>query len=429
MTVLLLLATSVTMLLGYANKARCLGPAFGPDGRSSSFDAIKNSSVCYSDIQMLWLGREINNHVFPYVDGSITADGTLVGGSVEYPVLSGLLMWLGALPAETDAQFLLVSALLMAPFGLGVAWALGRLAGRRAFLWAATPPLVLYAFHNWELPVVACAVGAVWLMARWDASLVRRATWAAVLLAVGFSLKLYPGIFVLPLALLVLTAGGRGSLDWRGAGRVVGAAVATVVAVNLPFVVLGFEGWWAAYQFQGQRSVDVSTNSIWYWGLRPALGLVGDPLLAQALSSILSPLLVLASFGVAVWWGWRRWAADGTYPWVAVSAAMLCGFLLLHKVHSPQYTLWLLPFLVLFRVPWAVVGAYLVTDVLVGVGIFRYFDVLGTAGSGAAASPVADGLALGAVVVGVAVRSALLVWLYVWFLRVDPVADVQGPAG
>ena len=46
----------------------------------------------------------------------------------------------------------------MAPFGLATAWLLGRLTRWRALIWALGPPLVLYAFHNWDLPVVACAV-------------------------------------------------------------------------------------------------------------------------------------------------------------------------------------------------------------------------------------------------------------------------------
>ena len=45
--------------------------------------------MCYSDIQKLWLGRDIDRHIFPYVTGSITPDGELHGGTVEYPVLSG----------------------------------------------------------------------------------------------------------------------------------------------------------------------------------------------------------------------------------------------------------------------------------------------------------------------------------------------------
>ena len=69
---------------------------------------------------------------------------------------------------------------------------------------------------------------------------------------------------------------------------------------------------------------------------------------------------------------------------------MLCGFLLLHKVHSPQYTLWLLPFFVLLRVRWGWVVAYLVADLAMYVGIFRLFYLLNAgldAASGAGSPP------------------------------------------
>src|SRR6185503_17104532 len=155
--------------------------------------------------QFLWLGRDVNKHVFPYVDGSISDKGDLKGGTVEYPVLTGVLIWLGALFATNDAGFLLGSAILMAPFGLLTAWLLGKLARWRALLWAIGPPVVLYAFHNWELPVVLTAVAAVYVVHRgWgragvDRPLLDRAIFAAVLLGLGFTLKLYPAAFVLPL--------------------------------------------------------------------------------------------------------------------------------------------------------------------------------------------------------------------------------------
>src|SRR5689334_7885351 len=76
------LLCAAALLLAYANKARCAGAPFDADGRSVLFDMIKDSDVCYSDIQFLWLGRDINEHVFPYIGGGITTDGTLVGGAV-----------------------------------------------------------------------------------------------------------------------------------------------------------------------------------------------------------------------------------------------------------------------------------------------------------------------------------------------------------
>ena len=435
----IVLLCGLTLYLGYANKARCAGPEFDANGRSGpDFSVRYDRDVCYSDIQYLWLGRDIDRHVFPYLSGSITPDGALVGGTVEYPVLTGLLIWAGAINARTDAGFLLGSALLMAPFGLLTAWLLGRLSRWRALLWALGPPLVLYAFHNWDLPVVACAVGAVYVVHRgWGAAgrdrpLVDRATAGAVLLGLGFAFKLYPGAFVLPLALYVLTAqagpGHRGRYDVFGALRVVTAAVLTVAVVNLPFALLGYQGWWASFAFQGHRKVDITTNSIWFWGLRPRSNPDNESF--QSLMDWLSPTLVFASFAVAAGVGWWRYRREGSYPWVGVSAAMLAGFLLLHKVHSPQYTLWLVPFFVLLRVPWGLVAGYFVADAAMGIGIFRWFYVTKTG----LPSGIYDGWESQAVMVGVWGRALLLMALFWVFLRVpstvdgDPDEDV-GSAG
>jgi hypothetical protein len=93
---------------------------------------------------------------------------------------------------------------------------------------------------------------------------------------------------------------------------------------------------------------------------------------------------------------------------------MLCGFLLLHKVHSPQYTLWLLPFFVLVQVPWPLVAAYLLADLAMGIGIFRWYYQL----HAGLPSGIYDGFAAQAVTVGVWGRAALLLALFVVFLRV-----------
>ena len=422
----LVLLSGVTMLLGYANKARCTGPEFEPSGRSApDYELRIDQDVCYSDIQHLWLGRDIDQHVFPYVNGSITPEGVLVGGTVEYPVLTGVLIWAGAIGADTDAGYLLGSALLMAPFGLLTAWLLGRLTRWRALIWSLGPPVVLYAFHNWDLPVVACAAAAVFVVHGWrtERPLSDRATLAAVLLGLGFAFKVYPGAFLLPLALYALTAARPGRLDWWAAARVPLAAAITVVLVNLPFALVGYEGWRASFSFQAQRKVDLTTNSIWYWGFRPESGPENPGF--QATMDWLSPTLVLLSFAVAAAVGWWRYQREGDYPWIGVSAAMLCGFLLLHKVHSPQYTLWLLPFFALLRVPWPLVAGYLVTDLAMGIGIFRWFYALKTgAGTG-----IYEGFAAQAVMIGVWGRAALLVVLFVVFLRVpDALTSDRGPS-
>ncbi|MBB5960555.1 putative membrane protein [Saccharothrix tamanrassetensis] len=414
----LVLLCGLTLLLGFANKDRCTGPSFDQWGRSApDYEERNKAEVCYSDIQHLWIGRDVDRHVFPYVNGGISSKGVLVGGTVEYPVLTGLLIWAGAVFAHNDASFLLFSALLMAPFGLATAWLLGKLSGRRALLWAIGPPMVLYAFHNWDLPVAFCAVAAVYVVHRgWGRTprpLIDRAVVAAVLLGLGFAFKIYPAAFVLPLCLYVLT-GGRDGLegrkyDWQGAVKVALASVVTVVLVNLPFAVVGFAGWQASFTFQQLRRVDITTNSIWFWSMRPFMP---DETM-QALAGVLSPLGILASFALACWIGWRRFRREGVYPWVPVSAAMLCGFLLLHKVHSPQYTLWLVPMFVLLRIPLGWVYAYFVVDIAMGIGIFRWYYAI----EFGQPSGIYDGFSAQAVVIGVWGRAALLAALFFVFLR------------
>ncbi|WP_188829231.1 glycosyltransferase family 87 protein [Nocardia camponoti] len=422
-TALVLLLCAITLAFAYANKARCAGGLIDSDGRSVVFDERKDVDVCYSDIQFLWLGRDIDNHVFPYVDGGITDDGALTGGAVEYPVLSGILMWAGAIGVDNDADFLWHSALILTPFALLTAWMLARLAGTAALLWAAGPPLVLYAFHNWELPVVCAAVAAIYVVAAPSKLDVRtRGVIAAVLLAIGFCLKIYPGIFVLPLALYVLTRGkprDTTTFDVTGAAQTVLAAMATVVAINAPFALAGLDGWRASITFQQLRQADITTNSIWYWGHQLIFGRdaettqVWHDWVAKA-----SPVLILASFALALWLGWRRWTPENPYPWVGVSAAMLCGFMLFHKVHSPQYTLWIIPFLVLLEVPWKAVAAYLVADAAIGIGVFRYFYALGE-GEGVE-------LTEGVVQFGVWLRTMLLIWLFFAFIRTTERAKKEG---
>lgn len=144
--------------------------------------------------------------------------------------------------------------------------------------------------------------------------------------------------------------------------------------------------------------------------------------------SLWSPITVLASFALALYLGWRRYKRDGTYPWIAVSAAMLCGFLLFHKVHSPQYTLWLVPMLVLLRVHigWSI--AYYIADIAMGIGIFRWYHAIDVG----KATTIYDGFTAQAVMIGVWGRAALLVGLFFAFLNAkstldDPVPDTFLP--
>ncbi|MEX2289999.1 MAG: glycosyltransferase 87 family protein [Mycobacteriales bacterium] len=380
---LVLLSCALLTLAGYLLKAQCIG----------AYNELRDSHLCSNDIQVLYSGRGLVDKQFPYVEGGLV-DGQIVGGTLEYPVLTGIAAWLPALFVADDGAYLAATALLLAPFSLLTAWLLHRMAGWRALAYAAAPPLVWYSFHNWDLLVVAATVAAfaAWHRGRWGG--------AGALLGIGASLKLWPGFFLAPLVLHRLRAGDR-----RGALLAGGAGVGSWAAVNVPFLVVNPAGWWAPYAFQKLRAADVTSNSIWHWGMP---GLTLDQL------NQLIPVLLGLSFVGALAWGWHRSRGAGGYPFLQVSAAMLCAFLLLNKAHSPQFALWLLPFFALVHIRLGWVLGYLALDTLFYVGLFRWFYDL---------SQGRDfGLAKQAVVLGVWGRAALLVLLFGLFLRAAAVA-------
>ncbi len=287
-------------------------------------------------------------------------------------------MWAtGALAVSAD-HWLKVSALALAPFALLVAWLLHQMSGRRALLFAAAPALVLYSFHNWDLLVVAAATAAIWLW--WKG----RPGWAGVLLGVGAAFKMYPLFFLAPLFLERLWA-----RDARGAFQAAGAGAGTFLLVNLPFALVNFDGWIATYTFHRDRGPNY--DSIWALGW-PAWSPDRVNLVTAALTGVFF-LAVLAYGGV-------RAERDGRYPVVSTCGALLVVFLLWNKVHSPQYTLWLLPFFVLLRVHIGWWIAYAIADLAAYVGVFRFFYDFGAG--------VSNGWAEDLMIGGVWLRAALL---------------------
>jgi uncharacterized membrane protein len=360
------------------------------------------SSLCYNDIQPLWAARGIADRVFPYVNGYLV-NGELHNGAIEYPVLTGVFMWASGAAVGSSNEYLVRSAFLLAPFGLLVAYLLAQLRGARALMWAAAPSLVLYAFHNWDLLVVTAATLGFWFWAR------DRRLAAAVCFGVGAALKLYPIFFLAP---LVLESAGRGRR--KESVKLIGTGLGTVAAINLPFAVINFNGWFATYQFHRLRGPNFDS----IWAIRE-LGVFTLPALDPAALNVITVILTGTFFTIALSAGWiafrQRGSRDRTWPFLEVCAALLCAFLLWNKVHSPQYALWLLPFFVLVPIHAGWWIAYSIVDVAVYTGVFRFFyDACSSAGCQIPAEPTAAQRLMTA---AVALRAGLLLALFVEFLR------------
>ena len=213
-----------------------------------------------------------------------------------------------------------------------------------------------------------------------------------------------------------MAAGRAGSSHPPGHRWLVAAAFAigtgaVFLAINLPFMIAGFTGWWASFQFQWSRPIDLTTNTIWFWGARPYSD--SNNAAVQHDLAMAATVTTLAALLLACALGFLRFGRGRSYPWLPVCAAMICGYLLFNKVHSPQFALWLLPFFVLLRIRAGWILAYFVADAAIGIGFFRW-QYLITSG---APSGTYDALSPQFVLIGVWGRAALLVALFVVFLR------------
>jgi len=108
----LLVAAGVFTVCGYLLKAQC--------GGVDNYNAKRDKDLCSNDVQVLFWNRHLDQHQFPYVHGKLVTnpDGSydLTGGTLEYPVLTGLFAWFPALLVDSDSGCLALTALLLAPF-------------------------------------------------------------------------------------------------------------------------------------------------------------------------------------------------------------------------------------------------------------------------------------------------------------------------
>lgn len=353
----------IFLSLAYAQKAACLGGAVGDDGAVSLNWAGNRqyAAACYNDILPLYSGRGLDSGGFVYAFSWQEGDLTRY---MEYPVLAGLFQgavgWLarstyglidalpGAIP-EASWYFTLTALIISAIWIVTIRMVV-ELAGNRVWdvvLVVASPLLIVYGFTNWDLPSVAFVVAAMLLVAK------RRPGWAGVMIGLGTAFKLWP--LYLFGAYFVLAARSR---KWAPFGVMTGTAVVSWLAVNLPVMYLYPEAWREFLRLNSERSWEwttvyalISRSTGWDGFDSPG----GEPVILNAVSLLLFAALcaAIAWLGLAV----RR------RPRVAeLMTLIVVAFLLVNKVWSPQYSLWLLVPAVLALPHWRLIFTWGVVD-------------------------------------------------------------------
>ena len=342
-----LAVAALTFCLGMVQKTPCVADDW-------SGTKLRYGAMCYSDVPYLYSGRGFAAGYVPYTDND--------GGYpvMEYPVLIGYFSYGAAWVTQTlsgspdlqprrdagpdavygqpgvaaeSGRYFVVTAVLLAPFALLAAWFLTGVHRRRpwdAMLVAASPALALTGLVNWDLLAVAAVAGALWAWSR------DRPVLAGVMIGLGTAVKLYP-LFLLGALLVVCVRRRRMPAFTLAAG----SALVSWLLVNLPAMLTSFEAWKVFWTYNNHRGADLGSP----WLVWQQAGHTVSPGVVNLGSLV---FFAAACAGVLVL-GLR---ARRTPRIPQLALLVVTGFLLVNKVYSPQYVLWLLPLVALARPRW-----------------------------------------------------------------------------
>jgi uncharacterized membrane protein len=377
----LLLLTAVVMALGMVQKSECYSQTWA--GGNTRY-----THMCYSDLPYLYTGRGFAELAWPYSDDPTTRSRYDV---MEYPVGISYWAWgaayathwlagspdLAARAALPTANlwsedgvlhevrlYVAVNTLGFAAVALLACWLIAGVNRRRpwdAAAFALSPALLLTGMINWDLIAVGFVAGALWAWSRGRPAL------TGVLIGLGTATKLYP-LFLLGGLVVICWRRRR----WGDLVTAVGSAVIAWVLANLPALITGPAQWKVFWSFNSGRGADL--GSLW--------------LVLQQASGHTFSAHTINVWSWLLFGGWCLGVlvlgllAPRTPRFAQLGFLIVAGFLLVNKVYSPQYVLWLLPLAVLARPRWRDQLIWQSCEVLYFAGVWWYLGGLFTAGGG-----------------------------------------------
>jgi uncharacterized membrane protein len=308
-----LIVTLVASVLSFAKFNHCRGSGWG------SPDVYIH--MCYSDISALYGAREINNDRWPYE----SADN-----SVEYPVLTGIVMWATGLVIDDpngyqpyfDLNIALIILLLF--FSVFILW---RLKPELSPLFPIAPAVFGSLFINWDIYAVLFALLAMYFYHE------KKFDFSATFIGIAISTKFYPGVILFGIALIFWNRKEVIRLL-----RFIAITSITWLAINIPIALSNFDGWWRFFKLNIDRDSDF--GSIWY-----AMALLKLP--GGNINNLTIIVFLITLTAIALFYSMVAQSRDDFANLATVAFLTVAAFVTISKVYSPQYILWLTPLAVL----------------------------------------------------------------------------------
>lgn len=370
-------------------------------------DPGQHIHMCYSDFSLLFTERGLAEGRFPFVD-AVPDDQVM-----EYPALIAVVAGLTALlvpgsgpGAERTLLFFDINMVLVIACWFAVVVITALSAGQRrrdALMVALAPGIILTISVNWDMWAVFLGGFALLLWGR------GRPGWAGVLIGLGTAMKLYPLFFLGAILVLCVRAGRIRSMV-----LVAGTATVTWLAVNVPFMLSAFEQWSRFYVFSSER--EVSFSSMW-------LAFQWTGLDGAAFSTLQNSLFLLCCLTIA----YLGWVAPTPPRLAQLCFLIVASFILLGKVYSPQFVMWLIPLLVLARPKVTGYVVWQAAEVFHWASVWMMSAKI-TSGGQFGAGHLGVEIFYG---VGIVLHMATLIWLMVQVIRevLAPELDVVRAAG
>lgn len=295
---------------------------------------------CYTDITALYEARQFSVDSFPYSSGV---------NSLEYPILSGIGIWLISLITKDGPeglyQFFILNIIALSIFYSYLIHLIAKIERKSALIYALSPAVISALFINWDIWAITPMIASLYFLSD------NRYRLAGALLSIGIFLKFFPVIFIIPILLFIWRRPSASTQFLQGLG-------ASAVIINVPFMLLDLNGWAKFYIFNYQRGVDF--GSLWY-----VISLKGSWI--SALNWIATPLVLVLL--LLIYFRFR----DNLLGSIFLASVI---FFTLNKVYSPQYVLWLTVVALLFfpktRIFYALFSLWQGAELGYQIGIWRH---------------------------------------------------------